>query len=149
MIDLTKCDRIVAEERQEDILHLGVAILAAFTFVPIHVPDKAEIFKYRVRPGHYSYSRLFALIPRFYLNLKMSSFLAKKLLENSNSTFTENWLVFLRHPTSCNNVLKALYSFCVANVDMCMLISKNPCHMNALYDILAGKVNINHDNSNF
>ncbi len=49
MIEFTKCDRAVAEERQEDILHLGVAILAAFTYVPIHVPDKAEVFKYRVR----------------------------------------------------------------------------------------------------
>lgn len=48
LIEATKCDRTAAEERQEDILHLGVAILAAFTYLPLHVPEEAEEFKYKV-----------------------------------------------------------------------------------------------------
>ena len=48
LIELTKGDRVLAEERQEDILHLGVAILAAFTYLPIHIPDEAAEFKFKV-----------------------------------------------------------------------------------------------------
>ena len=48
LIELTKGDRTLAEERQEDILHLGVAILAAFTYLPIHIPEEAEEFKFKV-----------------------------------------------------------------------------------------------------
>ena len=48
LIELTKGDRTMAEERQEDILHLGVAILAAFTYLPIHIPEEAEEFKFKV-----------------------------------------------------------------------------------------------------
>lgn len=71
----------------------------------------------------------------------MSLFLSKKLLDNSNVTFTNNWLVFLRHPTSCANVMKALYSICAVSVDMCMFLSKHVAHLEAIYDIISEKVN--------
>jgi hypothetical protein len=48
LTELTQGDRTLAEERQEDILHLGVAILAAFTYLPIHIPEEAEEFKFKV-----------------------------------------------------------------------------------------------------
>jgi hypothetical protein len=64
------------------------------------------------------------------------------LLEGANINFTDNWLVFLRHPTSCNNVIKALYSLCMASVDICAFVSKNPSHMEAIYNIMAGKASI-------
>ena len=119
LIELTKGDRDLAEERQEDLLHLGVAILAAFTYVPLNVTFKAQSLKYKV-----------------------SKFLAEKLLETSNLTFTENWLVFLRHPTSCINVLKALYSTCMSSSSMCLFLSKSTAHMNALSDILSEKIEL-------
>lgn len=119
LIELTKGDRDLAEERQEDLLHLGVAILAAFTYVPLNVSSKAQALKYKV-----------------------SKFLASKLLEPSNLTFTENWLVFLRHPTSCINVLKALYSTCMSSSSMCLFLSKSITHMTALYDILSDKIEL-------
>ena len=117
LLELTKGDREAAEERQEDLLHLGVAILAAFTFIPLNVPYKAQVQK-----------------------IKVSKYLSSKLLEPFNLTFTENWLVFLRHPTSCINVLKALYSLCMANPSMCLYISKKNVLMTAIYDILSDKV---------
>ena len=117
LMELTKGDRDLAEERQEDLLHLGVAILAAFTYVPLNLSSAAQAQKYKV-----------------------SKYLSSKLLEASNQTFTENWLIFLRHPTSCINVLKALYSMCMSNPAMCLFVSKRASHMSALYDILAEKV---------
>jgi fused len=119
LIELTKGDRDLAEERQEDLLHLGVAILAAFTYIPLNITIKAQALKFKV-----------------------SKFLAAKLLEISNLTFTENWLVFLRHPTSCINVLKALYSTCMSSSNMCLFLSKSNTHMNALYDILSEKIDL-------
>ena len=119
LIELTKGDRDLAEERQEDLLHLGVAILAAFTYIPLNVTFKAQALKFRV-----------------------SKFLAGKLLETTNLTFTENWLVFLRHPTSCINVLKALYSTCMSSSNMCLYLSKSNIHMNGLYDILSEKIEL-------
>ena len=77
LIEITKGDREIAEERQEDLLHLGVAILAAFTYVPLNVSPQSQIQKIRV-----------------------SKVVSAKLLELNNLTFTENWLIFLRHPTS-------------------------------------------------
>lgn len=117
LIELTKGDREIAEERQEDLLHLGVAILAAFTYVPLNVSLQAQAQKIRV-------SRL----------------VGAKLLESNNLTFTENWLIFLRHPTSSVNVLKALYSLCMASPSMCLYLAKSEIHMNALCDILSEKI---------
>lgn len=119
LVEFTKGDRDLAEERQEDLLHLGVAILAAFTYIPLNVKSKAQSLK-----------------------LKVSKFLAGKLLETSNLTFTENWLVFLRHPTSCINVVKALYSTCMSSSQICLYLSKSSFHMNALYDILSEKIEL-------
>lgn len=110
-------DRALAEERQEDMLHLGVAILAAFTYVPLNVSQQAQSHK-----------------------LKVSKYLSQKLLEASNITFTENWLIFLRHPTSSINVLKALYSLCMSNSSMCLYIAKSESHMSAICDILSEKI---------
>jgi len=117
LIELTKGDRILAEERQEDLLHLGVAILAAFTFVPLNCSSRSAVQKYKV-----------------------SRYLAAKLLDNANIRFTENWLIFLKHPTSCINVLKAVYSLSMASQPMCLYIAKNQIAMNAIYDILSDKV---------
>ena len=120
LIELTKGDRNEAEERQEDLLHLGVAILAALTYVPLNVSPKSQIQKY-----------------------KMSKFISKKIIDPSNIVFIENWLLFLRHPTSCINVLKALYCLCLANPNICLYLSRNPHHMNSLYDIIFEKVILN------
>lgn len=119
LIEITKGDKEAAEERQEDLLHLGVAILAAFTYVPLNVSFKAQVQK-----------------------IKVSRFLSKKLLEPSNLTFTKNWLVFLRHPTSCINVLKALYSLCMSNQNMCLYIAKQNAQISAIYDILSEKIEL-------
>lgn len=48
LTELMDNDRLMAEERQEDILHLGVAILAAFTYLPLHVPTESEALKSKV-----------------------------------------------------------------------------------------------------
>ena len=117
LIEITKGDREIAEERQEDLLHLGVAILAAFTYVPLNVSPQSQIQKIRV-----------------------SKVVSAKLLELNNLTFTENWLIFLRHPTSSVNVLKALYSLCMANPSMCLYLAKSEMHMSALCDILSEKI---------
>lgn len=116
LTELTNGDHEVAEERQEDILHLGVAVLAAFTYVPLNVSHKAQIHK-----------------------MSVSKHISEKLLEALNSAFTENWLLFLRHPNSSINVLKALYSMCMANPNICMYLAKNDLHINALCDILSEK----------
>ena len=117
LVELTGGDRAAAEERQEDVLHLGVAILAAFTYVPLGVTSRAQAQKHRI-----------------------SQFVASKLLDASNLTFTENWLVFLRHPTSCINVIKALYGLCMASPQMCLYLAKSEAHMNAIYDILSEQI---------
>ena len=119
LIELTKGDRGLAEERQEDLLHLGVAILAAFTFVPLNCSPRSAAQKYKV-----------------------SKYLATKLLDHANMRFTENWLTFLKHTTSCINVLKAVYSLCLASQPFCLNLAKNQIAMNAIYDILSDKVNI-------
>lgn len=119
LIEVTDNNRSLAEQREEDILHLGVAILAAFTYLPLHIADEAEVFK-----------------------SKVSIFLSKKLLHPSNLTFTNNWLIFLRHHMSCSNVIKALYSICMNSPDMCMFIAKSNTHLSSLYDIIAGKVRV-------
>jgi hypothetical protein len=119
LIELTKGDRILAEERQEDLLHLGVAILAAFTFVPLNCSPRSAVQKYKV-----------------------SKYLAAKLLDHANMRFTENWLIFLKHSTSCINVLKAVYSLCLASQPICLYLAKNQIAMNAIYDILSDKASI-------
>lgn len=111
-------NRSAAQEIQEDFFHLGVAILAAFTYVPLNVSNKTQIQK-----------------------LKVSKFIANKLMDLLNSNFTEKWLSFLRHPGSCINVLKAIYSLCIASPKMCIFITKNSSAMNSLFDVLSEKIN--------
>lgn len=118
LLELTQGDRKLADEMQEDFLHLGVAILAAFTFVPLNVSERIQAQKSRV-----------------------SKYVSAKLLQPVNMGFTHNWLVFLRHPTSSINVLKALYSFCQSSSSMCAFIAKSESHFNALCEIFGEKVN--------
>jgi hypothetical protein len=117
LIELAKGDQQVAEERQEDLLHLGVALLAAFTYVPLNVSSKSQVQKFKV-----------------------SLHLAEKFLLPGNHEFAENWLSFLRHPTSSINVLKSLYSMCMASSNMCLYLSKNVEHLSTLSDIVTDKV---------
>ncbi|CAF0816845.1 unnamed protein product, partial [Brachionus calyciflorus] len=119
IIDFTNGDRKLAEEVQDEFIQLCVAILAAFTYVPLNVSNKTQIQK-----------------------LKVSKYLANKLMEPYSLNFTDNWLVFLRHPTSCINVLKALYSMCSASPQMCLFVSKKGSIMNTLFDILSEKVEL-------
>jgi hypothetical protein len=118
LTELTKGDSTIAEERQEDLLHLGIATLAAFSYVPLHASSKSQTQKF-----------------------KLSKYLSQRLIEPENIKFTENWLLFLRHPTSSINVLKSLYSFCMADLNMCIYLSKNLMHMNTICDIITEKVN--------
>ena len=117
LTDLAKGDRTAAEERQEDLLHLCVALMAAFTYVPLNASSKAQTQKYKV-----------------------SKLLAEKLVEPVNVEFIENWLVFLQHPTSSINALKSLYSFCMSSPGVCIYLAKNVNHLNTLCDILSDKV---------
>ncbi len=109
-------DPAAAQERQEDLLHLGVALLAALTFVPLGVSQAAQASKVTV-----------------------STRLAQKLLEPAHSSFTEAWLAYLRHPTSSVNVLKSLYSLCMASPHMCLYVSRNLSHLSSLCDIVTDK----------
>jgi fused-like protein len=119
LTELFKGERELAEERQEDLLHLGVAILAAFTYIPLNITVKAEVEKY-----------------------KLSKYLANMLIIPTNMNFTENWLIFLRHPSSCINVIKALYSLCITSPNFCLFIAKRADHMNAIYDIIGEKIEL-------
>ena len=107
LIEFANGDTNLAQEIQEDFVHLGIAILAALTYVPLNVTNKTQIQK-----------------------LKVSKFIAGKLIEPYNLGFTENWLLFLKHPNSCINVLKAVYSLCTASPQMCLFISKKSSIMN-------------------
>lgn len=117
LVELAKGDQQAAEERQEDLLHLGVAIVAAFTYVPLNVAPKSQVQKFKV-----------------------SLHLADKFLQPGNHAFIENWLQFLRHPTSSINVLKSLYSMCMASSTMCLYMSKNVEHLSTLCDIVTDKI---------
>lgn len=97
-------------------MHLGVALLAAFTFVPLGVTLEAQAHKVRV-----------------------SRHLAGRLLQPHHSSFTVDWLTFLRHPTSAVNVLKSLYSMCMASGDMCLHVSRDLAHLSALCDLATDK----------
>lgn len=119
LLELTQGDRKLADDLQEDFLHLGVAILAAFTFVPLNVGERIQVQKSRV-----------------------SKHVAAKLLHPSNLNFTHNWLVFLRHPSSSINVLKALYSLCLVSPNMCSFVAKSETHFNALAEIFTEKVRL-------
>lgn len=110
-------NRNAAQEIQEDFFHLAIAILAAFTYVPLNVSNKTQIQK-----------------------LKVSKFLANKLMDMLNTSFTEKWLSFLKHPGSCINVLKAVYSLCMASPKMCVFLTKNNTVMNYLFDVLSEKI---------
>lgn len=119
LIEFANGDTNLAQELQEDFVHLGIAILAALTYVPLNVTNKTQIQK-----------------------LKVSKYISGKLIEPYNLSFTENWLVFLRHPSSCINVLKALYSLCTASPQMCLFASKRSSLMNSLFDILSEKIEL-------
>ncbi len=113
---LTNNDPATAQERQEDLVHLGIALLAALTFVPLGVSQLAQDSK-----------------------VSISNRLAQRLLEPAQSSFTEAWLGYLRHPTSSVNVLKSLYSLCMASPFMCLHISRNLTHLTSLFDIITDK----------
>ena len=125
LIVQTNGDKDLAEEIQEDFFHLGIAMLAAFTFVPINVSKKTQTQKE-----------------------KISKIIANKLLEQCNLTFAENWLKFLKHPTSCINVLKALYHLCMSSVKICLFVSKNKATVNTLIDILSENVIYSYSSKN-
>jgi hypothetical protein len=101
----------------EDFLNVGVALLAAFTYIPISMPPKSINLKYKV-----------------------GKLLADNLLEKTNLKFTEKWLLLLRHPTSCINVVKALYSLCISSTEMCKFIANRSAEIDKLLDILQEKV---------
>jgi hypothetical protein len=117
LIEMNNDDVNTAEERHQEIVHLGFAVLAAFTFVPLNLSAKSSSQKYEI-----------------------SKYLSEKLLDPSNRQFIESWLSFLKHPTSCINVLKAVYSLCLASPSVCLYLAKSSVQMNAIYEILAEKV---------
>jgi hypothetical protein len=118
LTEITNGDRAQAEDRQEDIIHLGVATLAAFCYTPLNVHSHTHLHKQ-----------------------KMSNLISTKLVNIVNKKFTDNWLLFIKHPSSSINVIKALYSMCLVDQNMCLFISKNS-HLKSLFEILSDKVNL-------
>jgi hypothetical protein len=102
-------------ERRDDLLHLGVALLAAFTYVPLSLGLKS-------------------LAQKFQTSMRISTRLV------ANVSFMRLWLAYLAHPSSCINVLKALYSMCMCSREVCLCIAANKEAVNALCDILSEKV---------
>jgi hypothetical protein len=118
LIEMANGDENLANEIREDFIHLGIAIMAAFTYIPVNCAQKTQAQK-----------------------LSVCKYVSAKLLDAKNMKFTETWLSFgMRHPTSCINVLKALYALCLSSSEMCLLLSKRSDELSALYDILSDKV---------
>jgi hypothetical protein len=105
------------DEAEQDFFHLCVAVLAALTYVPCYLSKKSYAQKCSV-----------------------ARVVCEKLLENTYSTFTEKWFLYLRHPTSCINSIKTVYSLCMASARMCEFIASQSGLMELLLDILSGKV---------
>lgn len=113
----TKLTATEEGQEGEDYAHLGTALLAAFNYVPVGAPKKLKAQKQSV-----------------------SRNLSAKLLEPGNAAFIDNWLALLRHPTSCINVLKAMYPMCMSSPAMCAFIARREQDMTNLFDLLSEKV---------
>jgi hypothetical protein len=102
-------------EKRDDLLHLGVALLAAFSYVPLVLGFKS-------------------LAQKFQTSMHISTRLV------ANQSFMPFWLSYLRHPSSCINVLKAMYSMCMCSREVCSYIASSKDTIIGLCDILSEKV---------
>ncbi|KAK6192112.1 hypothetical protein SNE40_003650 [Patella caerulea] len=73
---------------------------------------------------------------------KIALFLGDKLASGEIKDTANNFLMLLRHPPNCNNVLKIIYSCCQVSGKLCTYISSTPQHMESLIGILMGQVEV-------
>ncbi|ESO97940.1 hypothetical protein LOTGIDRAFT_153051 [Lottia gigantea] len=73
---------------------------------------------------------------------KVALFLGDKLATEEIADTANNFIILLRHPPNCNNILKIIYACCQVSKNLCLFISNTPQHMESLLGILMGQVEV-------
>ncbi|XP_067934928.1 serine/threonine-protein kinase 36-like [Watersipora subatra] len=107
-----------ASNRLFDTVDLAVACIAALTYLPLDVKNPATV------KGKSKVAEVLGTI------------ICKK------KSLAEDYLLFLRHPTTCVNILKALYNTAQNCVPFCEFFGKEETHVQSLFTILTGAVEV-------
>ncbi|XP_059141268.1 serine/threonine-protein kinase 36-like [Physella acuta] len=105
----------MAAERMEQIILQAISCLASLTFVSQDAVVNKDGKK------------------------RVAEYLAEKISKNSNDIGHE-FLLLMRHPLHCSNVLRVVYSCCQASAEFCHFLDKNSEHVDSLIGIIMGKV---------
>ncbi|KAF6036508.1 STK36 [Bugula neritina] len=107
-----------ASNRLFDTVDLAVACIAALTYLPLDVKNPATISgKSKVAEA-------------------LGTIISKK------RELSADYLLFLRHPTTCVNVLKALYMTTQNSLSFCEYFGNEEDHIQSLFTILTGAVEV-------
>ncbi|KAH9525670.1 Serine/threonine-protein kinase 36 [Bulinus truncatus] len=105
----------VASERMEQLIHQAVASLVSVVYVTQELDAKKTGKK------------------------KVADYLADKIIRDSDNIGHE-FLLLLRHPLHCCDILKIVYSCVQASPELCQLMDKHPEHVESLLSIIIGKM---------
>ncbi|KAK3576136.1 hypothetical protein CHS0354_043102 [Potamilus streckersoni] len=117
-LDKTEGNEDAAIDRLDNMLHLCLTTLGVMVNIPL---EAAAMFDGRRKIAHY---------------------MGEKMATKGCEQVTDEFLLLIRHPAHCNNVLKVLYSCCQVSTTFCAYISNQAKHMESLLGILMGQVEI-------
>lgn len=110
-----------AAEQLFETIDITVAVLAALTYLPLEVGDGESLIRGK---------------------REVAAALGVEMLKPDVTPQTDEYLLLLRDPHTCVNVLKAMYNVSQMSPEFCLFAASRDVHMESLLGILQGGVEV-------
>ncbi|XP_052245877.1 serine/threonine-protein kinase 36-like isoform X2 [Dreissena polymorpha] len=126
LTELAEGNEELAVDRHENMTHLSLSCLATMLNIPLEMDNGANGRRKR----------------RHEYGLRIAHYLGDKMASKGHEKLTDDFLIILRHPPQCSNMLKVVYACCQVSTTFCSYISNQQQHMESLLGVLMGKVEL-------
>ncbi|XP_052801977.1 serine/threonine-protein kinase 36-like isoform X1 [Mya arenaria] len=126
LTELAEGNEDLAVERHESLTQLALSCLSTMLNIPLEMDAGAN--GRRKQPQDYEF--------------RIAHYLGDKMASKGNEKLTDDFLLLLRHPPQCSNMLKVVYACCQVSTTFCSYISNQQQHMESLLGVLMGKVEL-------
>ncbi|XP_053375553.1 serine/threonine-protein kinase 36-like isoform X2 [Mercenaria mercenaria] len=118
LTELAEGNEELAVDRHENLTQLSLSCLATMLNIPLEMDTGADGRR------------------------KIAHYLGDKMASKGNEKLTDDFLILIRHPPQCTNMLKVIYACCQVSTTFCSYISNQQQHMESLLGVLMGKVEL-------
>ncbi|KAL4223174.1 Serine/threonine-protein kinase 36 [Mactra antiquata] len=118
LTELAEGNEELAVDRHENLTQLSLTCLATMLNIPLEMNVGADGRR------------------------KIAHYLGDKMASKGGEKLTDDFLILLRHPPQCSNMLKVIYACCQVSTTFCSYISNQQQHMESLLGVLMGKVEL-------